>query len=370
MKNNSIQLNLRDNVVVALQDLDKGDKVQAGSNWITLLEPIASGHKVAIQDIPEAGEIIKYGSPIGHAKESILAGKWVHTHNVATNLSGKIDYVYEPELHPRKFPTDKRTFKGYVRKDGKVGIRNDLYIIPTVGCVNMISDLIVDAFKESHPDNGAFDEIITLKHPYGCSQLGGDLDTTRQILIDAAKHPNAGGVLVYGLGCENNQLNEMKAHMGEYDPDRIKFMICQQVDDEVGTGVDLLEQLNENAAKDQRIDLPLSELKVGLKCGGSDGFSGITGNPLLGRLSDFVVSQGGATVLTEVPEMFGAEKVLMSRAKDEKVFNKIVSLINNFKDYFASYNQPIYENPSPGNKAGGITTLEDKSLGCTQKSGT
>lgn len=370
MENKVIQLNPRDNVVVALQDIAAREKITVGDEEIVVLEAVKRGHKIAINDIAENNGIIKYGAPIGHATQPIQKGNWVHTHNVATNLSGKIDYTYRPELHTRIYPKDARTFKGYVRQDGKVGIRNDLYLIPTVGCINMISDLIVERFKQNHPGNGAFDEIISLKHPYGCSQLGGDLQNTQKILIDAAKHPNAGGVLIFGLGCENNQLEAMKKQMGAYDESRIRFMICQQVDDEVETGVRLLEELNEYASNDRRTDLPLSELKIGLKCGGSDGFSGITGNPLLGRLSDFVVSQGGSTVLTEVPEMFGAETVLMGRAVNEEVFHKIVNLINHFKDYFTSYNQPIYENPSPGNKAGGITTLEDKSLGCTQKSGT
>ncbi|WMM90967.1 altronate dehydratase family protein [Heyndrickxia coagulans] len=370
MKNKTIQLNPRDNVLVALQDLEPGDVLTSGDRAITVNEAIKRGHKIALEDIGENADIIKYGSPIGHATKKIEQGSWVHTHNVSTNLSGKVEYEYKPELHPRTFPKDSRTFKGYLRKNGKAGIRNDLYIIPTVGCINMIGDLLVDQFKANHPDNGAFDEIILFKHPYGCSQLGDDLQNTRKILMDAAAHPNAGGVLIFGLGCENNQLDEMKAQMGEFDEKRVKFMICQDVEDEVETGFQLLEELNEAAKEDKRIDLPLSELKIGLKCGGSDGFSGITGNPLLGRFSDFVISQGGSTVLTEVPEMFGAEKMLMARAKDEIVFNKIVKLINQFKDYFASYGQPIYENPSPGNKAGGITTLEDKSLGCTQKAGT
>ncbi|AEP01422.1 altronate dehydratase family protein [Heyndrickxia faecalis] len=370
MKNKTIQLNPRDNVLVALQDLEPGDVLTSGDRAITVNEAIKRGHKIALEDIEENADIIKYGSPIGHATKKIEQGSWVHTHNVSTNLSGKVEYEYKPELHPRIFPKDSRTFKGYLRKNGKAGIRNDLYIIPTVGCINMIGDLLVDQFKANHPDNGAFDEIILFKHPYGCSQLGDDLQNTRKILMDAAAHPNAGGVLIFGLGCENNQLDEMKAQMGEFDEKRVKFMICQDVEDEVETGFQLLEELNEAAKEDKRIDLPLSELKIGLKCGGSDGFSGITGNPLLGRFSDFVISQGGSTVLTEVPEMFGAEKMLMARAKDEIVFNKIVKLINQFKDYFASYGQPIYENPSPGNKAGGITTLEDKSLGCTQKAGT
>ncbi|MEN0658293.1 altronate dehydratase family protein [Caldifermentibacillus hisashii] len=370
MKNKTIQLNPRDNVLVALQDLEPGDVLTSGDRTITVNEAIKRGHKIALEDIGENIDIIKYGSPIGHATKKIKQGCWVHTHNVSTNLSGKVEYEYKPELHPHIFPKDSRTFKGYLRKNGKTGIRNDLYIIPTVGCINMIGDLLVDQFKANHPDNGAFDEIILFKHPYGCSQLGDDLQNTRKILMDAATHPNAGGVLIFGLGCENNQLEELKAQMGEFDETRVKFMICQDVEDEVETGIQLLEELNKAAKDDQRIDLPLSELKIGLKCGGSDGFSGITGNPLLGRFSDFVISQGGTTVLTEVPEMFGAEKMLMARAKDEIVFNKIVSLINHFKDYFASYGQPIYENPSPGNKAGGITTLEDKSLGCTQKAGT
>ncbi|WP_018665002.1 UxaA family hydrolase [Heyndrickxia acidiproducens] len=370
MKNKTILLNQRDNVVVALQDLKAGDVISAGDQSITLKEAITQGHKIARQDILENASIIKYGAPIGHATEKIEKGSWVHTHNVATNLSGKLDYAYQPELHPNVFPNENRTFKGYLRKNGKVGIRNDLYLIPTVGCINMVGDLIVEQFKQNHPDYGAFDEIILFKHPYGCSQLGDDLEYTRKILTDAALHPNAGGVLIFGLGCENNQLDELKNQMGEFDEKRVKFMICQNVPDEVETGLQLLEELNIVAQNDVRVDVPLSELKIGLKCGGSDGFSGITGNPLLGRLSDYIVSQGGSTVLTEVPEMFGAEKVLMARAKNEEVFYKIVSLINNFKDYFASYGQPIYENPSPGNKAGGITTLEDKSLGCTQKSGT
>ncbi|GER65918.1 altronate hydrolase [Weizmannia acidilactici] len=370
MKNKTIQLHPRDNVIVALQDLQPGETVVLGNKTLMVNEVVKRGHKIATEDISENTNIIKYGSPIGYATQSISKGSWVHTHNVSTNLSGKIEYEYNLELNPNIYPKESRTFKGYLRKNGKAGIRNDLYIIPTVGCINMIGDLIVEQFKQNHPDNGAFDEIILFKHPYGCSQLGDDLENTQKILIDAAKHPNAGGVLVFGLGCENNQLDEMKKQMGEFDEARVKFMICQNVEDEVETGVRLLEELNDAAKNDQRVDLPLSELKIGLKCGGSDGFSGITGNPLLGRFSDYIVSQGGSTVLTEVPEMFGAEKVLMARAKNKDVFNKIVTLINNFKDYFASYGQPIYENPSPGNKAGGITTLEDKSLGCTQKAGT
>ncbi|BBN97923.1 UxaA family hydrolase [Sporolactobacillus terrae] len=367
---NATQLNPLDNVAVALRDLQKGEIIHVGKNEIAIKESVKRGHKIALKQIGPGEEIIKYGSPIGHATELINEGFWIHTHNVQTNLSGKIDYVYRRSLNPIVFPHDGRTFKGYKRKNGKVGIRNDLLIIPTVGCINSIGDLIAERFKKANSENGSFEHVIVLKHPYGCSQLGDDLKNTSQILVDAAVHPNAAGALIIGLGCENNQIDNMKAILGDYDHERIKFMSCQNTNDEVEEGYQLIEEINQSASQDRRIDIPLSELNIGLKCGGSDGFSGITSNPLLGKFSDFIISQGGSTVLTEVPEMFGAETMLMARAENEKIFNKIVQLINNFKDYFIAYHQPIYENPSPGNKAGGITTLEDKSLGCTQKSGT
>ncbi|MCD2256057.1 altronate dehydratase [Lactobacillus sp. CC-MHH1034] len=373
--NQSIKLDPHDSVGVALQDIPAGTQLTIAGDTITLKDVITRGHKFALHDLAAGENVIKYGFPIGHTTQPVRQGEWLHTHNLATNLSGELNYHYTP-IDPQKIrqvPKDNRTFMGYQRPNGKVGIRNDLYIIPTVGCINPLLDIVVEQFKALHPDNGSFDNVILLKHPYGCSQLGDDFEQTRKILADAAVQPNAGGVLIFGLGCENNQMDGMIKTiktLGGYDPDRMKFLISQEVDDELGTALEMLEALNDAAANDQRVPLPLSKLKIGLKCGGSDGLSGVTANPLLGRLSDFVTAQGGATVLTEVPEMFGAETILMSRAKDEAVFNKTVALINNFKAYFESFHQPIYENPSPGNKAGGISTLEDKSLGCTQKSGT
>lgn len=371
--NQYIILNPKDSVGVALLDLPKGTKLVTEKGNVILLENITQGHKFALKDIPENTDIIKYGFPIGHATKNISKGAWIHTHNTKTNLSGELSYVYKPVKTHKNILKDNRTFMGYKRKNGKVGIRNDLYIIPTVGCINPLLDIVTQQFKALHPDNGSFDNILVLKHPYGCSQLGDDFKQTRRILVDAALNPNAGGVLIFGLGCENNQmdgmLEELKSVGGAFDKTRIKWLISQEVDDELTTALELLEELNVTATDDERTAQPLSELKIGLKCGGSDGLSGVTANPLLGRLSDFVTAQGGSTVLTEVPEMFGAETILMSRAKDEATFNKVVDLINNFKKYFESFHQPIYENPSPGNKDGGITTLEDKSLGCTQKSG-
>jgi altronate hydrolase len=365
-----IKINEIDNVAVALQDLAKGQTIQVNGNDIVLKEDVARGHKVAIKVILENEYVIKYGYPIGHATKLISVGEHVHTHNTKTNLEGIQDYQFNQKLTGNPFKNENLTFKGFKRKNGNVGIRNELWIVPTVGCVNGVAETIIKRFQKEVGDIAPFENVLVLKHNYGCSQLGDDHGNTRSILRDAVAHPNAGGVLVLGLGCENNNLYEFKEGLGEYDEDRVKFLVSQEVSNEIEAGVALLKEIYEVAQNDKREEVPLSELQVGLKCGGSDGLSGITANPLLGRFSDFLVAQGGTTVLTEVPEMFGAETILMERAEDKEVFEKTVDLINDFKEYFMANNQPVYENPSPGNKAGGITTLEDKSLGCTQKAGT
>ncbi|MBV7276921.1 altronate dehydratase [Clostridiaceae bacterium UIB06] len=364
-----IKINENDNVVVALGDLNKNEIVEVQGKEITLKEDIKRGHKIAIAEIKASENIIKYGFPIGHAIKDISEGEWVHTHNVKTNLDGIKDYSFNQKLIENIFKDRNLTFQGYRREDGNVGIRNELWIVPTVGCVNGTAESIMERFKKEIGQL-SIDNTLVLKHNYGCSQLGDDHVTTRTILGDAVNHPNAGGVLVLGLGCENNNMPEFKESLGEFNEKRIKFLVSQEVSNEIEEGVKLLKELYENMKDDKREDVPLSELKIGLKCGGSDGFSGITANPLVGRLSDFLVAQGGTTILTEVPEMFGAETLLMDRAESNQVFDNVVSLINDFKEYFMKYDQPVYENPSPGNKAGGITTLEDKSLGCTQKAGT
>jgi altronate hydrolase len=366
---NLIQINEKDNIVVALTDLSKGEVISIGDKNITLREDVKRGHKVAIEDIKIDENIIKYGFPIGHSIADVSKGQWVHTHNSKTNLDGIKEYTFNQKLIENTYENRNLTFNGYKREDGSVGIRNELWIVPTVGCVNGIADRIIARFKEI-VGNVNIDNIEVLKHNYGCSQLGEDHISTRTILGSAVKHPNNGGVLVLGLGCENNNMADFKNSLGRFNEERVKFLISQEVSDEIEEGAKLLVELYENMKADKREACSLSELKIGLKCGGSDGFSGITANPLVGRFSDFLVAQGGTTILTEVPEMFGAETLLMARAENEEVYNKTVHLINNFKEYFMQYDQPVYENPSPGNKAGGITTLEDKSLGCTQKAGT
>lgn len=366
---NIIQINQNDNIVVALTDLSVGEVICVGNSEVTIKEEIKRGHKIATADIKVDENIIKYGFPIGHSIVDVSIGQWVHTHNIKTNLDGIKEYTFNQKLIENSFTDRKLSFNGYKRIDGNVGIRNELWIVPTVGCVNGIGDRIIDRFKEI-VGNVSMDNISVLKHNYGCSQLGEDHISTRTILGDAVKHPNNGGVLVLGLGCENNTMADFKRSLGEFNEKRVKFLISQEVSDEIEEGARLLVELYEIMKEDKREVCSLSELKIGLKCGGSDGLSGITANPLVGKFSDFLVAQGGTTILTEVPEMFGAETLLMDRAENEEVYNKTVHLINDFKEYFMQYNQPVYENPSPGNKAGGITTLEDKSLGCTQKAGT
>ena len=347
MENNMLQISPADNVAVALS----GDK---------------TGHKFALTDIAKGEKVIKYGMPIGYATENIAKGAHVHTHNVKTLLNEHAEYEYnrEPETVLKTNRND--SFLGYCRCDGTAGIRNDLWIIPTVGCVNSLAENLAKAFNASAaPDMKA----IPFVHPYGCSQLGDDHERTADLLAAFCKHPNAGGVLVVALGCENNTLESFKERLGDISGRNIAFLRAQDAGDEFSAGMDLLEELKEKAAVCQRETIPVSELKICLKCGGSDGFSGITANPLVGRISDLLIAQGGTSVLTEVPEMFGAETLLMNRCVTREVFEKCVDMINGFKDYFVSHGQVVYENPSPGNKAGGITTLEDKSLGCTQKGG-
>lgn len=361
-----IKINTKDNVAVALKDMATGTTLTVDGTVVTLTEDIPRGHKFALQDISEGENVIKYGFPIGHAIEAVPAGGWIHIHNVKTNLGEVLDYSYVPKIQPLK-PREKAYFKGFRRRGGKVGIRNEIWIIPTVGCVNNIATAMTKRFASKI--SGSLEDIIAFPHPYGCSQMGDDQETTRIILSDLINHPNAGGVLVLGLGCENSSINELKKYIGEYDERRIKFLQCQDVEDEMEAAEELIDELADYAKSFEREDIGADELIIGLKCGGSDGMSGITANPTVGAFSDILVSQGGTTILTEVPEMFGAETLLMERCETEELFHKTVEMINDFKCYFTSHNQTIYENPSPGNKKGGITTLEDKSLGCTQKSG-
>ena len=389
-----LQIHPADTVAVALQEMPG----------------IPAGHKFALRDIAQGEDVIKYGYPIGHTTRAIRKGELVDHHNIATNLSGTIDYGEIKPLNENENENvnvndnvndnDSKlsTFNGYVRPDGQVGIRNDIWVIPTVGCVNGICRQIVEQAKEqinvndNENDNdnvndndsqlSTLNSKLTLNsqlstlnyfpHNYGCSQLGDDHENTRKILRDMVLHPNAGGVLVVGLGCENNQPKEFEKMLGDYDRQRIRFMVCQEVEgDEVEVGVRIVKELYAQAQSYERIPVPVSKLRVGLKCGGSDGFSGITANPLLGAFTDWLCKeQGGTAILTEVPEMFGAETILMRRAVSEEVLQQTISLINNFKEYFLSHGQPVGENPSPGNKAGGISTLEEKALGCTQKAGT
>ena len=409
-----IKINPDDNVAVALEDLAKGESVEG----IVLSTDVPRGHKVLLKDLAAGENVVKYGFPIGHVTRDAAAGTVVDHTCIKTNLEGLLEYKYEPAFdveaeRTKTFSTPAggekvlsvsarasvRTFKGFRRADGQVGVRNQIWVIPTVGCVNGICQTIVERFKQeisplaslgrndketvcpgdTHPvissgaeggvEKSSVDAIVAFPHNYGCSQLGDDHENTRKVLCDMVHHPNAGGVLVVSLGCENNQLEAFRELVGPVDERRVRMFVTQKVGDEVEYGLQQLREIYAVCSQDVREDIPVSELRVGLKCGGSDGLSGITANPLLGVFSDWIVAQGGTTVLTEVPEMFGAETILMNRCQDEATFDKTVHLINDLKEYFMRQGQPVYENPSPGNKAGGISTLEEKSLGCTQKCG-
>ncbi|HEJ9096217.1 TPA: UxaA family hydrolase [Serratia odorifera] len=364
-----IKIHSLDNVAVALQDLDAGETLTQDAIALTLPQPVVRGHKFALVPIAAGEMIIKYGLPIGHALTAIAPGEHIHSQNAKTNLSEVDSYQYQPEFPTLPPQAADRQVQIYRRSNGEVGIRNELWIIPTVGCVNGIARQIQQRFLKETADAPGIDGVYLFSHPFGCSQLGQDHENTRTMLQNMVRHPNAGAVLVIGLGCENNQVDTFRSTLGEVDDARVRFMICQQQDDEVEAGLALLHMLYQAMRDDRRQPGRLSELKFGLECGGSDGLSGITANPLLGRFSDYVIANGGTSVLTEVPEMFGAERILMSRCRDRQTFEKTVSMVNEFKQYFLDHHQPIYENPSPGNKAGGITTLEEKSLGCTQKAG-
>ncbi|MFD2115690.1 UxaA family hydrolase [Paenibacillus yanchengensis] len=377
--NKWVRLNENDHVIIALQPFAKGEQVELeeGQGTLIVTEDVPSGHKILTKSVQKGEHILKFGYSIGIASADLAPGCWMHTHNMGTGLKGFIDYTYEPLIAEESSQRDgvasvtnrfqDRTFNGYVRPNGEVGIRNEIWIINTVGCINKTCEIIARRGATEFADR--VDGVYHFAHPFGCSQLGDDLTHTQTLLASLVHHSNAGGVLVIGLGCENNQIELFKEAIGEHDERRVKFLKSQEAEDEIEEAMVLMEQLVEHAEQTKREPVPVSKLKLGLKCGGSDGYSGITGNPLVGAVSDRLIGAGGSAILTEVPEMFGAETILMNRAEDEQVFNNIVSLINDFKQYFIRHEQEIYENPSPGNIAGGITTLEEKSLGCTQKGG-
>ena len=362
----AIKIHSKDNVAVALQPLKQGEVISLGGQDVTLVEDIEQGHKFALADLPENTNIIKYGTVIGHTTKEVKTGAHVHVENIKTNLGDVLEYTYTPETFEQP-AAQGRTFKGFVRKNGDVGIRNEIWIIPTVGCVNDVAKHLVSMNQDIV--KGTIDGLYTFTHPFGCSQTGEDHATTRKLLADLVRHPNAGGVLVLSLGCENLTHEQFLKELGDYDPRRVKFLTCQEVSDEFEEGSKLLHELAEYAGKFNRETVGMDKLVLGMKCGGSDGLSGITANPTVGRVSDMIVAQGGTTILTEVPEMFGAESMLMGRCESKEVFDKAAAMLNGFKDYFINHHEVVYDNPSPGNKQGGITTLADKSCGCVQKGG-
>ncbi|MBQ9113535.1 MAG: altronate dehydratase [Clostridia bacterium] len=342
-------INERDNVAVTLQG--KGD--------------IPAGHKFALKEITKGEYVIKYGEIIGRATQNIACGEWVHTHNVKSHLDENVAYRYE--FNAKNAQKGSAKFLGYKREQGRAGIRNEIYIIPTVGCVNNVCMRLANAAQKFV--EGSIDGIFALTHQFGCSQLGEDNENIKKLLCAIALNPNASFVLFVGLGCENNGMDGIKEYLASYNRKNIAYYNCQDVEDEHAYGMEILQSFAQKAKDLQREEVDFSELCIGLKCGGSDGYSGLTANPLVGKISDKVVGFGGSAILTEVPEMFGAEQLLMNKCRNQEVFERYKKMIEDFKAYYTTQGFPVYENPSPGNKKGGITTLEEKSLGCIEKAG-
>ena len=363
----ALRIDARDTVAVALTALEKGEYIRTAGACVQVSQPIPAGHKLALVPIRCGEAVYKYGAPIGRACAPVEAGAWVHTHNLRSALEETPVYAYTPVPPARTGAPQCDPFPGFDRKSGAAGIRNEIWILPTVGCVNKIAQRIADAVRPRL--RGNVDGVFAFSHPYGCSQMGRDQEMTRAFLANLAKNGNAGGVLFVSLGCENCGAGTIRPLLGDFDPERIRFLVCQDETDEIAAGVAAADALIGLAADDVRTQLPLSRLCIGLNCGGSDGFSGLTANPVLGRVCDRLTAQGASAILAEVPELFGAEQILMNRARSQAVFTDLVRLIQDFKQYFLSHGQVVYENPSPGNHAGGITTLEEKSLGCVRKGG-
>jgi altronate hydrolase len=364
---NALRIHAHDHVATLLEPVRAGDSVAADGISVIANTDIPKGHKIALADIAEGAEVVKFGFPIGRATASIRTGDHVHVHNLATGLSGTLDYGYHPADRPRSAAPAERSFLGYVREDGRVGTRNEIWILPSVGCVGRTAERIAAEAGRRHADE--VDGVHAFPHPYGCSQLGDDLGATRRMLAALAAHPNAGGVLLIGLGCESNQIARLLEELPDSYKARIRTLVAQNSADEIEEGLALVAELAAEAANTKREPVGLDRLVLGVKCGGSDGFSGLTANPLVGRMSDLVAAAGGSVILTEIPEIFGAEQMLMDRAESAPVFEEVVGVVNDFKRYFLSHGEPVSENPSPGNIAGGITTLEEKSLGAVQKAG-
>ncbi|MDR1711649.1 MAG: altronate dehydratase family protein [Propionibacteriaceae bacterium] len=360
----AIRIHARDNVAVALRAVTAGERLPEVG--VVAAADIPQAHKLALAPIKPGEAVVKYGCVIGKATADIAPGEWVHTHNVRTTLDEAAAYEYRPVPH-EKLEVPAATFDGYVRADGRVAVRNEIWIVPTVGCVNNVAARVAQATQ--HLAVGEIDAVVPFAHPYGCSQMGDDHENTKEVLAALCRHPNAAGVLVIGLGCENNTIAQFREALGDYDEQRTRFLICQESADELADGIRHIEDLARLASANRRQALPASRLVLGMKCGGSDGMSGVCANPAVGRVADLLTAQGGSVMLTEVPEMFGAESILFNRCVDAGVFERAVAMIERFKDYYIAHGQPVYENPSPGNKAGGITTLEDKSCGCVQKGG-
>lgn len=365
----AIKLYPQDTVALATSELKKGQTVTVDGETITLLDDIPNAHKIALKDFETGEAVRKYDNIIGYASKPIKKGEWIHSHNEVTGLGKSKEYTYD--FNPISiFPGESdKTFMGYDRADGGAGIRNHLAIISTVFCANGPLRKLARMAEAKYPATENFDGIIAFDQEFGCSQTGKDLVTTCKIIAGIAKNANFGGVLLVSNGCEMAIPSVLEQYMGDYDKKRIRTLTLQEVEDEFTAGMELIDEIMEEMKDDKRTPININRLHIAMNCGGSDGYSGITANTLLGTLCDTLVKEGAIMNMTEVPEMMGAEHILMNRAADKSIFDDIVKMMYDYDAYFARYGEKAADNPTQGNKAGGLTTLEEKSLGCIQKGG-
>ncbi len=380
-----LQLHPTDNVAVARVQVAAGEEIQLGPVVVRVSEPIAAGHKVAIRPIAAGEAILKYGQRIGLAGTHIDVGSWVHVHNVnAARLETEYEYCNEL-IEPSK-PAESRTFMGFRRADGKVGTRNYVALISTVNCSATTARYVaMELAKSDLRDFPNVDGVIPLVHKGGCAfSFGGeDHQQLNRTLAGFARHPNIAARLILGLGCETAQAGHLQSDHGLMQlggpsasrsngplPMVLNIQevggVRKTVDRAVGVLRDLLVQANDV----RREPIPVSELLVGLECGGSDGASGITANPALGYASDLMVAHGGTAILSEIPEVYGAEQLLTRRSISREVADALLDRIHWWEDYAQRHHASIDNNPSYGNKQGGLTTIFEKSLGAVAKGGT
>ena len=382
----AVYLHSDDNLCVAARHLELGEEISVGGESLRLAEPVRLGHKLAVRAIREGERVKKYGQTIGFATRDIAPGQWIHSHNLTAGRFER-EYEYATEIPPPPAPIEGRTFQGYRRAGGKAGTRNYIAVISSVNCSASVSKYISQRFDNSllakFPN---VDGLLPLTHKGGCGlqYAGEDHQQLTRVLSGFATHPNVGAYLLVGLGCETGTLQYLVQHGGLAEgvvqlntkangaarpPVVLSMQDCGGTNKTVEAGIAAIAEMLPRVNGVRREPIPASELILGCECGGSDGNSGVTANPALGAASDLLVAAGGTSILSETPEIYGAEHLLVRRARTRAIGEKLIDRIRWWEEYTAKFGVEIDNNPSPGNKEGGLTTIYEKSLGAVAKGG-